>query len=533
MAAVDKHGQEFEIKRILNEQAEVFVKGKLQPGISIRETVIYKPIYFGQKDLSNTGEGFEKALVEKLVGEKLYDIRRKIEEQKQRVESAVDLLLKLSNIDDLVQENQQIKSDAEFRLNKFKEYGVDEKFQKQTDYEADERKLNQVLSDISNYQDSLLEFIGQYEDELKNHKRYQSKQNDTYFAEFFMLYDGILRSFEDIKNQQGITSTYTQELKKKIKEFQQLKKSFMDEFAGIRRALEQELKEKGAEALSLEEFPQLQKKIDMAKQMLDALDKQGKQKKSMQDDLLLALSQLNGLWLQEFHAIKEELDKINRNHSALTIDAVFKGDKKEFLSFMQSMFRGSKIRETTFSGLLEKYSDFGDMYKDWNTVKTNSGSTPDVFERYFFKNLKTLLTWQAPNKFTINYHRKELKHHSLGQRASALILFVLSQQENDVVIIDQPEDDLDNQTIYNDVIKLIHTIKSRTQFIFATHNANIPVLGDAEQVHSCRFTDEELTINSGSIDSPLLQKEIVNIMEGGKDEFEKRKEIYEIWEPLN
>jgi chromosome segregation protein len=105
------------------------------------------------------------------------------------------------------------------------------------------------------------------------------------------------------------------------------------------------------------------------------------------------------------------------------------------------------------------------------------------------QNLKSLLTYQTPNKFTIIYRGKELQHHSLGQRASALILFVLSQKENDVIIIDQPEDDLDNQTIYEDVIKLIRQMKPEVQFIFATHNPNIPVLGDAELVHACSFTD--------------------------------------------
>ncbi len=133
------------------------------------------------------------------------------------------------------------------------------------------------------------------------------------------------------------------------------------------------------------------------------------------------------------------------------------------------------------------------------------------------------------NKFTIKYRGKELQHHSLGQRASALILFVLNQQENDLIIMDQPEDDLDNQTIYEDVIKLIKELKPKTQFIFATHNANFPVLGDAEQIHSCRYEDDKIIIRSGSIDSPILQKEIVDIMEGGKDAFNKRKRRYEIW----
>jgi ABC-type cobalamin/Fe3+-siderophores transport system ATPase subunit len=140
-----------------------------------------------------------------------------------------------------------------------------------------------------------------------------------------------------------------------------------------------------------------------------------------------------------------------------------------------------------------------------------------------------LLSYQVPNQFTIMYRGKALQHHSLGQRASALILFVLNQQENDLIMIDQPEDDLDNQTIYEDVIKLIQRIKPSVQFIFATHNPNIPVLGDAEQVHACSFMDDQVSVVTGSVDDAVTQSTIVNIMEGGQEAFNRRKEIYQIW----
>ena len=58
--------------------------------------------------------------------------------------------------------------------------------------------------------------------------------------------------------------------------------------------------------------------------------------------------------------------------------------------------------------------------------------------------------------------------HSLGQRASAMMLFLLKQDENDLFLIHQPEDDLDSQTVYEEVVKLLRTIKSKHQFIFAT-----------------------------------------------------------------
>ena len=97
-------------------------------------------------------------------------------------------------------------------------------------------------------------------------------------------------------------------------------------------------------------------------------------------------------------------------------------------------------------------------------------------------------------------------------------------------MIDQPEDDLDNQTIYEEVIKEIVKLKPRMQFIFATHNANIPVLGESEKVIACEFDNGvSIELKDGSIDTPSIQKAIVSIMEGGKNAFNRRKEIYNIW----
>ena len=113
-----------------------------------------------------------------------------------------------------------------------------------------------------------------------------------------------------------------------------------------------------------------------------------------------------------------------------------------------------------------------------------------------------------------------------------MILFILTQEENDLIIIDQPEDDLDNQVIYNEVISTIKKKKKSIQFIFATHNANIPVLGDAERILSTQY-DEKINVHIGNIDSKNTQRKIVDIMEGGKEAFEKRKLIYTNWNEIS
>jgi chromosome segregation protein len=152
----------------------------------------------------------------------------------------------------------------------------------------------------------------------------------------------------------------------------------------------------------------------------------------------------------------------------------------------------------------------------------------DVFTETFIENLADLLAFQVPNSFVVTYHGKPLKLHSLGQRASAMMLFLLSQTDHDLLLIDQPEDDLDSQTVYEEVVKLVRDIKKGRQFILATHNANFPVLGDAEIVAACAY-EETITVEAGSIDTKAAQGKIVSIMEGGKEAFKRRKTIYEIW----
>lgn len=531
--AVDRRGQHYEIRRINKEMPDVYIDGVLQSGISIRETILHKPIYFGQKDLSATGEGFEKDLVEKLVGEKLGEIRSHIDTQRQKVSDFVNRLKKLENTDEKKKEYEDKKRDAEFRLRFYKKHGVEEKLQKQVDFDTDSRKCSKVVTFVQSYLTDLEEFINQYEDDLNNQRVYTSKQNKDFFTSFFTLYDKLIASFDQIKKVLSESNIVMTELKKKSGEFEKLKNSLKEEFAEIERRLSEQLRQSGAQAIRPDEFRQLRKTVDQASQMLTALDRQESDRKILRQDLLSEIARLNDLWYEEYKKIQAELDKVNKSHSSLEIKAEFKGDRAGLIIFMKDIFRGSRIRETTFSSIAEKFTDFGSMYKDFDAVKTEVGVSAQIFEKYFTENLSAFLTWQVPNRFTIEYRGKELKHHSLGQRASALILFVLSQRENDVFIIDQPEDDLDNQTIYEDVIKLVRSIKPRTQFIFATHNANFPVLGDAEQIVSCSFSDESVHVTIGSIDCPRLQQEIVDIMEGGEEAFRQRKRRYEIWKPQN
>jgi predicted ATPase len=381
--------------------------------------------------------------------------------------------------------------------------------------------------------EDLRSFIEQHEDDLKNQRVYTSCQNTEFFSSFFKCYDKLIASFERIKGELVAGKAVWEELKGKSGEFSKLVESLKEEFAEIERKLAEELKGGGARAIDLNEFRSHRRRFDDAVQMIEAIDKEEATRANLHNDLMSELAVLNDLWHEEYKAINAELEKVNKNHSSLSIDVEYKGDRNAFVSFMKENFKGSKIRETTFQNLAEKFQDFVNMYKERDNLRNELGSSEPIFSPRFEENLSMLLTYQVPNKFTIKYRDKELKDHSLGQRASALILFVLSQRENDVFIIDQPEDDLDNQTIYEDVIKLIRELKPNAQFIFATHNPNFPVLGDAEQIVACSCLEDKIQIQYGSIDAPDMQQKIIDIMEGGQEAFRLREGRYNIWKRQN
>ena len=121
-----------------------------------------------------------------------------------------------------------------------------------------------------------------------------------------------------------------------------------------------------------------------------------------------------------------------------------------------------------------------------------------------------------------------LKRLSTGQKATAVLLLLLLESEAPL-IVDQPEDDLDNRFITEGVVPRMREEKQRRQFIFSTHNANIPVLGDAELIVGLSATSDAgrtTTEQMGSIDSQSVRMLVEEILEGGKEAFEMRRRKY-------
>lgn len=513
-------GKDYRLEKILGQTPSLYsdTNGHLECSLN---AVIDVPMYFGQKDLSNKKDSFEPDLINRMIGSHLDEQRRVVTEQEQNVKNCLLELQKLDSATDRIPELEKTIKDAQQKLTVYKENGVEEKLRIQTQYENDVNTLNTRIEKLVEFKDSLSEALSKNDlwDEIKGNEA----NKDIFDSVNSILGEGKIIT-DAINNEVKKLAILLEKLNNELKRLNTKVDSMKEEFAKIKREL-------NSDTVNPDEFLKINRLLSDSTQKLSGLKEVEKKREELRSNLLAALDSLNEAWRNEYLALENNVNRISSSSANLKIEVEFKGRRNDFATHFKNLVRGSNLREATIQRVVDKYKDYIEIYKNWEDFKKLIAESAFSYVSDKINNiLADLLTYKVGNKVTIKYKGKDLSRHSLGQRASALILFLLAQKETDILIIDQPEDDLDNQTIYDEVIKEIVKLKTDMQFIFATHNANIPVLGDSEKVIACNFEDSsKIEIVEGSIDTPAIQKSIVSIMEGGEEAFNRRKDIYNIW----
>lgn len=132
-------------------------------------------------------------------------------------------------------------------------------------------------------------------------------------------------------------------------------------------------------------------------------------------------------------------------------------------------------------------------------------------------------------RYSLTYGGQEIGRLSPGERGLLLLVFYLLVDKDDIpLVIDQPEENLDNQTIYKILVTCIKEAKKRRQVIMVTHNPNLAVVCDAEQIiyASCDKLKNLFGYVSGTIESPEIKAKVIEILEGTVPAFVNRKQKY-------
>jgi len=140
------------------------------------------------------------------------------------------------------------------------------------------------------------------------------------------------------------------------------------------------------------------------------------------------------------------------------------------------------------------------------------------------------LSYLAP-EYSLKLDGKDLGHLSPGERGTLLLVFyLLVDKSNTPIIVDQPEENLDSQTVFNLLRPVIKDVKQRRQIIMVTHSPNIAVVCDAEQIIHAnidRAAGNKVIYTTGAIEAPEINRFLVNVLEGTRPAFDNREAKYQ------
>ena len=260
------------------------------------------------------------------------------------------------------------------------------------------------------------------------------------------------------------------------------------------------------------------------------------------------LSNFHDLRLKEHSLRRERADTITQLlGDRLRLAVEFKGQKEDYKQRLTALLKGSGVSADAIEKLITPEATDGlilarAVRKGPAEVQSRfhiTAGMADRLVRWLIEDESRLFeveTLIPPDALRIELRVDNaylpLDRLSIGQRATAILLLLFAL-EGRVLVLDQPEDDLDNRFVYEDIVKILREQKGlgaehrRRQIIAATHNANIPVIGDAELVLTLEARDGRAhVVGRASIDDSETRSLVKTIMEGGEEAFRRRAEKY-------
>ena len=214
---------------------------------------------------------------------------------------------------------------------------------------------------------------------------------------------------------------------------------------------------------------------------------------------------------------EELLSYINKTYSG-----VFSGSDNANLKMKEF------INATDFNSFESVYEFInnvvGCVSEDYNVASKKIKNREEFYKKLFEMNYINA-------RYNLKVDEKSLDALSPGEKGIVLLIFYLALSKDErPLIIDQPEDNLDNQSVFCKLVKCIKEAKQQRQVIIVTHNPNIAVACDSEQIIFCSMDKKtcKISYEAGSIENPSIKKHVVDVLEGTMPAFDLRKQKYVI-----
>jgi predicted ATPase len=500
---------------------------------------------FGQHEISELTKSRDKLtlLLERFVDHDLSDAGRK-------GELRLDLERSRGRIGEVKREIKAIDErlaalpSLEETLKRFQEAGLEAKLREKSLVVREERLLGVIGERLAPLRTLLQEFVG-------------SLPIDNAFVASKAL-EGLPNG-DVLGEAEAILSRLSTQLKPVADQFESALKKTDEELGGMRQrwderrkvvevTYEKLLRELQKSKIDGEEFIRLRRQIEELRPLRERRDNLGRELATHEVRRRQLLDDWENVKAAEFRSVEAAAKKVSRKlRDRVKVEVIMAGNREPLEKLLRDEVGGN------LNVVLERLGSRADLSLPDLALRCREGKEalvkfynlpPGGAERIaqadpaLFMRIEEV-ELSATTRIELNTAPKDepptwqlLENLSTGQKATAVLLLLLLESEAPLVV-DQPEDDLDNRFITEGVVPIMRNEKLRRQFVFSTHNANIPVLSDAELILGLRASGEagggHARIDRdymGSIDDQPVRELVEEILEGGKAAFEMRRAKY-------
>ena len=279
------------------------------------------------------------------------------------------------------------------------------------------------------------------------------------------------------------------------------------------------------------------------------------QRKEVSQKIYKAINATKNVYVEMFKAVQELIEGsiIIKEGFKLTFDSsiVERDFQREFFEkYISQGVAGSFCNKEKGTQILEEIRDDFDFNKPEDVISFIEKITDYLrHDKRTAQNGKTTIESQLRKhievkdlydylwsmeylkpEYSLKLDGKDLSHLSPGERGTLLLVFyLLVDKSNKPIVVDQPEENLDSQTVYRLLIPVIKEVKKRRQIIMVTHSPNIAVVCDAEQIvhsHIDRANKNKVVYTLGAIEAPQINSYLVDVLEGTRPAFDNRGAKY-------
>lgn len=291
------------------------------------------------------------------------------------------------------------------------------------------------------------------------------------------------------------------------------------------KAIQVQLERQGIDP---EKYPMLLQSQAITKNQLTQMDEYQVALKGWEDRLSEIKEDIEKNRVQLTQDRQAFLETVLQGNPDIKIEVLPYGENKQSLEKKVRQLLQCEYKYSKDIDALMSVGNYQDLKKAVKEIYKQEKSPQD---KRFYQHLLDLnqeartdfILWHPEDSLKITFAQGQaLETGSAGQKCAALLAFILSYGD-EPLLLDQPEDDLDNELIYDLIVKQIRATKHKRQIIIVTHNANIVVNGNAEMVVPMTVRGGQSVIqDQASIQNNAIRKKICKVLEGGEKAFSYR-----------